>query len=117
MAQQNITVLVDDLDGSKAVETVRFGFDGKTYELDLSRKNVRRLEASLGKFVKAARTVGEDSNVTPINRPKKTAKKTTLAPSADPKAVRAWAAEHGIEVSKTGRVKRAVVEQYLSASG
>ena len=33
----------------------------------------------------------------------------------DPKAVRAWAAENGIEVSPKGKLPASVVEQYLAA--
>ena len=36
--QRIITELVDDIDGSKAEETVRFAIDGVEYEVDLSEK-------------------------------------------------------------------------------
>src|SRR4029453_385448 len=39
MAQKVHIVLEDDLDGSPATETVSFGLDGKTYEIDLNDKN------------------------------------------------------------------------------
>ena len=53
MAQQVNVVLVDDLDGSEAGETVVFGLDGTTYEIDLSEKNAKKLrnrEGSIGFF-------------------------------------------------------------------
>ena len=39
MAQKVNIVLIDDIDGSEAIETVSFGLDGTSYEIDLSTKN------------------------------------------------------------------------------
>ncbi len=41
MAQKVTVALEDDLNGGPADETVRFGFDGTEYEIDLSAQNVR----------------------------------------------------------------------------
>ena len=38
MAQRVTVALEDDLDGGAADETVRFGFGGSDYEIDLSKK-------------------------------------------------------------------------------
>lgn len=51
---------------------------------------------------------------------KKTTRKSAPRPESvgpDPKAVRAWAAENGIECGAVGRVPRAVVDAYLQAQG
>src|SRR4051812_50148383 len=50
--------LVDDIDGEAADETVEFGIDGKTYEIDLSKDNAGRLRDALADFVSAARRAG-----------------------------------------------------------
>jgi len=50
----NVTV-TDDLEGSENAETVTFGFEEKTYELDLAKKNRAKLEKALEPFVGAAR--------------------------------------------------------------
>jgi nucleoid-associated protein Lsr2 len=42
MAQKVQVLLVDDLDGSEATETVTFGLDGVAYEIDLSSGNAGR---------------------------------------------------------------------------
>ena len=39
MAQKVQVLLVDDLDGGEATETVAFSLDGTTYEIDLSSDN------------------------------------------------------------------------------
>ena len=41
MAQKVTVALEDDLDGGPADETMRFGFEGTDYEIDLSAKNAR----------------------------------------------------------------------------
>jgi hypothetical protein len=43
MAQKVQTLFVDDLDGSEAEGTVRFGLDGTEYEIDLNAKHARQL--------------------------------------------------------------------------
>ena len=47
MAQIREIRLVDDLDGETADETVEFGIDGKSYEIDLSKENAGRLRDAL----------------------------------------------------------------------
>ena len=58
MAQIREIRLVDDLDGESADETVEFGIDGKSYEIDLSKENAGRLRDVLADFVSAARRAG-----------------------------------------------------------
>ena len=48
MAQRVTVALEDDLDGGPADETVRFGFGGAEYEIDLSNKNARAFRNQLG---------------------------------------------------------------------
>ena len=57
MANREHVVLVDDLDGSEADETVRFALDGTSYEIDLSRTNATRFRDALTMYVGAARKV------------------------------------------------------------
>ena len=51
MAQRVHIVLEDDVDGSKADETVTFGLDGASYEIDLSAKNAEKLRDVLAVYV------------------------------------------------------------------
>jgi hypothetical protein len=55
MAQKVKTVLVDDLNGEPAAETVQFGIDGRHYELDLTKDNAKQLRAALKNYVRSAR--------------------------------------------------------------
>src|SRR4029078_617491 len=56
MAKKVHSVLEDDLDGSPATETVSFGLDGKTYEIDLNDKNAGKLRDALAQYVGAGRS-------------------------------------------------------------
>ena len=58
MAQKVNIVLVDDLDGSEASQTVSFGLDGTTYEIDLGDKNAAALREALAGYIGHARKVG-----------------------------------------------------------
>jgi hypothetical protein len=58
MASKTVIVFEDDVDGGKADETVRFGLDGATYEIDLSDRNADRLRKALAPFLDAARKTG-----------------------------------------------------------
>ena len=58
MAQKVTIVLEDDLDGGPADETVRFGFEGTDYEIDLSAKNARAFRKGLAPFIEHARKAG-----------------------------------------------------------
>ena len=43
MAQRVVVTLSDDIDGGEAAETVAFGLDGKSYEIDLNPANAKKL--------------------------------------------------------------------------
>ena len=58
MAQKVVVSLVDDLDSSEADETVEFGLDGATYEIDLSDANAAALRDRLADYVAHARRSG-----------------------------------------------------------
>jgi hypothetical protein len=108
MAQRVNVLLVDDLDGeSEATETIRFGIDGRNLELDLSADNAEAMRETLRKYVDAARKTGTSS------KGRASARRTVT--DVDPKAVRAWAAANGHEVSSRGRIPAEVVEAYRAA--
>lgn len=55
MAQKVEVLLVDDLDGGAAEETVSFAVDGRAYEIDLSKKNATKLRKALAPYQENAR--------------------------------------------------------------
>lgn len=104
MATKTVTELIDDLDGKPADETVSFGLDGVQYEIDLATDNAEALREALAAFAGAARRTGGRRGA-PVR----------VATDVDTKAVRAWAASNGVEVSTRGRIPAHVVEQYRAA--
>jgi len=110
MAQQTTVTLTDDLDGTKAAETVRFGLDGRSYEIDLNKRNAAALRKALGEFTAAARKV---RGARAVSKPVSQAEPVKI----DAKVVREWAAANGITVSARGRIPSDVVEQYEAAAG
>jgi hypothetical protein len=53
--RQSKVLLVDDLDGTLAHETVHFEIDGKHYEIDLSAKNAEELRRALDPYIDLAK--------------------------------------------------------------
>jgi Lsr2 len=46
MAQKVSVLLVDDIDGSDAHETIKFGLDGTHYEIDLNSDHAQELRGA-----------------------------------------------------------------------
>ena len=61
MAQKIQTLFIDDLDGSAAEGTVRFGLDGTEYEIDLNAGHAKELRDALARYVDAARRVASSA--------------------------------------------------------
>jgi hypothetical protein len=53
MAQRVTVALEDDLDGDPAAETVRFGFGGADYEMDLRTAAARQRSGDVRSWAKA----------------------------------------------------------------
>ncbi|MEU7639179.1 MULTISPECIES: histone-like nucleoid-structuring protein Lsr2 [unclassified Streptomyces] len=110
MAQKVQVLLVDDLDGGEANETVTFALDGKSYEIDLSDANADKLRESLADFVKAGRKTGGRSGGRGKTR-------AAAAGSPDTAKIRAWAKENGYNVNDRGRVPADIREAFEKANG
>jgi len=111
MAQKVNIVLVDDVDGSEATDTVSFGLDGTSYQIDLSDKNAGGLRDALAPYLGHARKVSGGGR-----RPgrKSSGGGNALGPS--PRLVRDWARSNGYQVSDRGRVPAAVIAAYEAAN-
>jgi hypothetical protein len=59
MAQKTETVFTDDLDGSRADTTVRFGLDGIQYEIDLNAAHAEALRAAFEPYIRVGRQLGD----------------------------------------------------------
>ncbi len=111
MAQKVRTFLIDDLDGSEAEGTVRFGLDGEQYEIDLSTERAKELRTALTRYIDAGRKVTGTTRRAGQNGRK------TPASSISNTEARIWAKAQGLEVKERGRVSADVLAQYQAAVG
>ena len=109
VAQQVQVQLIDDLDGSEAVETVTFALDGVGYELDLSARNAEKLRSALAKYVASARRVRG------TRRGRNGSGRGSKSSAVDLATVREWARANGFDVSDRGRVAGEVLDAYHAA--
>jgi multidrug efflux pump subunit AcrB len=111
MAQKVQVLLVDDLDGGEASETVSFSIDGSNYEIDLSGKNADELRDAFAKYVGAARKAGRATSVS-SSRSSGRRGGTTSMDRDQAAAIRSWAKKQGLQVSDRGRIPATIIEQY-----
>lgn len=117
MAQKVTVSLVDDLDQGEADQTVEFGLDGATYEIDLSEVNADALREALARYVGAARRAGRGRRPGRSRRsatPRARSAGTALDREQS-QAIREWARSEGWTVSDRGRIPATVVEAYRQA--
>lgn len=107
MAQKVQVLLVDDLNGGTADETVNFGLDGVTYEIDLTAENASQLREALGTWVGSARKISGKSRGAARGR--------RSGNAVDAQAVRDWAKANGHAVSERGRISAEVKAAYDAA--
>jgi hypothetical protein len=110
VAQKIQTLFIDDLDGSDAEGTIRFGLDGAEYEIDLNAGHAKELRDALARYMGAARRVGSTAR-----RPARGGRKGS-ASGLNTTEVREWAKEQGIEVKDRGRVPADLVVKFKAAT-
>jgi hypothetical protein len=106
MAQKVLVSLVDDLDGSEADETVEFGLDGVSYQIDLSTKNASKLRDTLVTYVEHGRRSGGRK------RTSRAGGGSATVDREQNQAIRAWARKSGYQISDRGRIPAEVVEAF-----
>jgi hypothetical protein len=125
MAQR--IILVDDIDGTDAEETVTFGIDGKAYEIDLNSEHAKDLRNRFTGYAEKAREVkkfpikeaGSTGSATKARAgqlpqdgatyQEKQARKKYLS------KVRKWGMDQGLPVNATGRVPQEIQDAYDAA--
>jgi hypothetical protein len=113
MAKKVTVTLVDDFDGEGAAdETVEFGLDGVSYEIDLSAKNAAKLRADLKSWVDAGRRVGgrRRGRSAGVGRGRAAIDREQSA------AIREWARRNGHNVSTRGRIPADVIDAFHAAT-
>lgn len=117
MAQRVQVMLVCDLheDEVEGVETVAFGLDGTSYEVDACEEHAAALRDAFAPYVGAARRAGR----APVAR--RAGRSSSPRPAAAGsdrervQAIREWARSNGHTVSERGRLSSTVIEAYEAA--
>jgi hypothetical protein len=115
MAQKTIVQLIDDIDQGTAEETVSFGLDGASYEIDLSAKNAAKLRDALAVYVANARRSGRGGG---SSRPSSSSRRGrgSRGDREQTQAIREWARKNGHKVGEKGRIPASVLEAYHAQS-
>lgn len=113
---ETITTMTDDIDGGEATETVAFGLDGTSYEIDLSKGNAGKLRDTLSDYVGHARKAGR-GGATARRGGAAAPRRSNGAAGAGNRTgeIRAWAREQGMKVNERGRLSGEVVAAYETA--
>lgn len=107
MAQKVQVVLVDDLDGSTADETIAFSLDGTSYEIDLNSVHAKEFRDAIAPWISAGRRM---TSRKPASRARRAESKASKA--SDAAEIRAWAKENGVDVPERGRIPAKVREAF-----
>lgn len=110
MAQRVQVILVDDVTGGEATETVEFALDGVTYEIDLSDENSAKLREDLAPWIGQARRAGGRRQTR-----RRAGSSSAAGRSEDLAKVREWGRENGYKVSSRGRVSQELQDAYAAA--
>jgi|SRR3954449_4898022 len=116
MVQQTVVRLVDDLDDTEIQDgegqTVKFGLDGTSYEIDLTNNHADELREVVSRYVQAARRVGTARPAASPSRSRGPVRRDR----EQTQAIRDWAKQQGMEVSERGRIPKNVLDAYNAAS-
>ncbi|MCU1672251.1 MAG: hypothetical protein JWN77_364 [Frankiales bacterium] len=120
MAQKVQVMLVCDLhsDEVEGLETIAFGLDGSSYEIDVCDEHAGEMRDAFASFVGAARRAGRSggsggSGGTGARRTP--ARKSSGTGNERVAEIREWARKNGHQVSERGRISAAVLSAYEAA--
>jgi hypothetical protein len=113
MAQKMQVLLTCDLhDGDKAgTETIRFAFDGASYEIDVCDSHAKQLRNGFAPFVAAGRRQSSRGGGSRRGRASGSADRQRT------QEIRAWAKKKGLPVSERGRISSDLVAKWEASGG
>ena len=110
MAQKVNIILVSDLSGEEMAkgkgETVTFGLDGNTWEIDLTNKEADKFRGLFQDYI----AVGRKTSAGRRGAGKKPA---ASGPAAS--EIREWAQAQGLDIPSRGRIPQEIRDQYEAA--
>jgi hypothetical protein len=110
MAQRVQVILICDLhdDETPGTQTVSFGLDGSSYEIDVCDAHAAELRESFGRFVGVARRGGARGS-----RPGR--RRGRQGGTGEAAQIREWARSQGLPVPERGRIPAELAERYAAA--
>lgn len=105
--------LVDDINGEEAQQSIEFGFNGKSYIIDLTDGNAAEFRDTMSKWIECARE-------TPKTGSKRSGKMKPSSKSAKKDAavlrkdIRGWAKDNNLDISNKGPISREIHEAYAA---
>ncbi|MCA1223263.1 histone-like nucleoid-structuring protein Lsr2 [Streptomyces sp. 8L] len=105
MARIEMVSLVDDLDGSEAIETIPFSIEGVDYLIELNRKNSAEMRNMPRWYIKAGRLITS------------TPRHPALNCHTEAWNIRKWAWRNGISIGTRGRIPEQIKDLYVDSSG
>jgi hypothetical protein len=111
MAQRIQVLLVCDLHGddTPGTETITFGLDGASYEIDVCDHHAREIRDRFASYVGAARRAGRPASGGGRRRRR--------GGTGDAARIREWARSQGLPVPERGRIPADLAERYAAANG
>lgn len=109
MAQRTQVILIDDIDGSEAAETVSLGLDGVSYEIELSEENAAALREQMQHWISRARRVSGRQV-----RGRRGSGVSRIASNSS--TIREWARANGYTVNERGRLPKSVIDAFDAAN-
>ena len=107
MAQRVHVQLLDGITGEEAAETIAFGLDGVSYEIDLSADNAHQLRDELSIYLEKGRKVRGRAG---------SQQRSKISSRDETHRIREWAAKNGYSPSSRGRISKVIVEAYQAAN-
>ena len=115
MAKRTVHMLIDDIDGGDADETITFALDGIQYEIDLSKKNAAKMRDGIARYIDAGTRLGRGATTARVTAGR--GRGPAKADRDQNRAIREWAQAKGLDVSDRGRIKQEIVERYNAEAG
>jgi len=109
VVQKQQIVLIDDIDGTEADETVTFALDGVTYEIDVTSAHAAELRDAFATWIGHGRKTSRAASTG------RSAGRRTTADRAQLSKIREWARENGHKVSDRGRIPSSILEAFEAA--
>jgi hypothetical protein len=112
MAQRVQVILVCDVHGDETPgsETIGFGLDGTSYEIDVCEQHAGELRDQLARYVGVARRASGRSSSSGSGR-----RRGRRGGSGEAARVREWARSQGLRVPERGRIPADLMAKYAAS--